>query len=102
MATTTTTILFKMSFKLKDSFDGYKFAETVDKMLSCYNISCERIIRDSWVEFYTSVHEYYSGMWGVVIDVLESKLLPYLDAVIWTNNETGNEEDVLNEFLEDR
>ena len=92
---------FKMVFTLKDNADPAKFAEIIDKMLACYNSTCEKTIQGSQVEFYTSVHEYYSGMWGVVIDVLESRMLPYLDALIWTNYETNNEEDVLTEFLED-
>lgn len=101
MATTTNT-LFKVSFKLKDDFDSFKFANTVDKMLACYDVTCERVIQGSLVEFFTSEHENYAGLWGTIIDVLESKMLPYLDEVQWNNYETNNWEDVLTDYLEDK
>lgn len=102
MAETATDILFKVSFKLKDGLDCLKFADTVDKMLECYDIICERNIHGSCIEFFTSVHENYAGIWGTIIDILESKMLPYLEEVQWHNYETDNVEDVLTEYLEDK
>jgi hypothetical protein len=101
MAGTATDILFKVSFKLKDGLDCLKFADTVDKMLECYDVTCERKLHCSCIEFFTSVHENYAGIWGTIIDILESKMLPYLEKVQWHNYETKNEEDVLEELAEE-
>lgn len=78
-----------------------KFADTVDKMLECYDVTCERKLHCSCIEFFTSVHEKYAGIWGTIIDILESKMLPYLEEVQWHNYETKNEEDVLEELAEE-
>jgi hypothetical protein len=48
------------------------------------------------------VHENYAGIWVTIIDILESKMLPYLEEVQWHNYETDNVEDVLTEYLEDK
>ena len=90
-----------MSFKLKDGLDCLKFADTVDKMLECYDITCERNIHGSCIEFFTSVHENYADMWDAIYEILESKMLPYLEEVQWHNYETKNEEDVLEVLAEE-
>ena len=78
-----------------------KFADANDKMLECYDVTCERKLHCSCIEFFTSVHEDYAGIWVTIIDILESKMLPYLEEVQWHNYETKNEEDVLEELAEE-
>lgn len=102
MATTTTNTLFKMVFTLKDNADPVKFAEIIDEMLACYKTTCKKEIQGSTIEFGAENPKFFGGMWGVILDALESKLLRFIDGVVWVDCKTGETEDVLTQFLEDK
>lgn len=101
MATTTTKTLFKMVIELKDNADPIKFAEIVDEMLACYKTYGEKKIEGSTVEFGFSVPKYFGGMMGVIMDIVESKLLKYINEFIWVDCTDNTYEDVLEELAED-
>jgi hypothetical protein len=94
--------LYKMVFTLKDNAIPEKFAEVIDEMLACYKSTCEHRINGNVVEFSTSEPKYFGGMWGVILDTLDSMLFKYIDGVLWINCKTGEAEDVLTQFLEKR
>ena len=96
--------LYKMVFTLKDNAIPEKFAEVIDEMLACYKSTCEHRINGAVVEFSTSEPKYFGGMWGVILDALDSKLLRYINGLDWVEIDANGEveiEDVLSQFLED-
>ena len=93
--------LYKMVFTLKDNAIPEKFAEVIDEMLACYKSTCEHRINGAVVEFSTSEPKYFGGMWGVILDALDSKLFQIIDGVVWIDCKTGETEDVLIQFLEE-
>jgi len=93
--------LYKMVFTLKDNAIPEKFAEVIDEMLACYKSTCEHRINGNVVEFSTSEPKYFGGMWGVILDALDSKLFQIIDGVVWIDCKTGETEDVLIQFLEE-
>lgn len=93
--------LYKMVFTLKGNAIPEKFAEVIDEMLACYRTTCEREIDGYTVEFGTSNPKFFGGMWGVILDALDSKLFQIIDGVVWIDCKTGETEDVLIQFLEE-
>lgn len=94
--------LYKMVFTLKDNAIPEKFAEVIDEMLACYKSTCEHRINGAVVEFSTSEPKYFGGMWGVILDALDSKLFQIIDGVVWIDCKTGEREDVFIQFLEEK
>ena len=101
MATTTNT-LYKMVFTLKDNAIPEKFAEVIDEMLACYRTTCDMEIDGYTVEFGTSNPKFFGGMWGVILDALDSKLFQIIDGVVWIDCKTGDKEDGFIQFLEEK
>ena len=93
--------LFKIMITVKQTVDPDKFANTIDKMLACYRTICRIATYGSMIEFSSSNPDHYKGMRGVISDALDSKLLKYIDGVLWIDCKTGETEDVLIQFLEE-
>ena len=94
--------LYKMIFTLKNNAIPEKFAEVIDKMLAFYNTICRIETVGSMIEFSSSNPDHFKGMRGVISDALDSKLLKYIDGVLWIDCKTDEAEDVLTQFLEER